>query len=81
MPLFLAIFALPMVALGDIQEGTGRANSWPIAALGPTYIVRPLLILLFMELAVNRSAIRPPPRPPWSQRLPPSMSPPSASSC
>ena len=51
MPLFLAIFALPMVALGDIQEGTGRASSWPFAALGPTYIVRPLLILLFMELA------------------------------
>lgn len=51
MPLFLAAFALPMVALGDIQEGTGRANSWAIAALGPTYIVRPLLILGFMVLA------------------------------
>jgi O-antigen/teichoic acid export membrane protein len=53
MPLFLAVFALPMIALGDIQEGMGRANSWPIAALGPTYIIRPLLILLFMELAAH----------------------------
>lgn len=53
MPLFLAIFALPMVALGDVQEGTGRANSWAIAALTPTYIIRPLLILLFMALAAK----------------------------
>ena len=51
MPLFLGIFALPMVALGDIQEGTGRANSWALAALGPTYIIRPTLILVFMGLA------------------------------
>jgi O-antigen/teichoic acid export membrane protein len=53
MPLFLGIFALPMVALGDVQEGTGRANSWPIAALTPTYIIRPLLILFFMAGAVK----------------------------
>ncbi|HWU62260.1 MAG TPA: lipopolysaccharide biosynthesis protein [Ensifer sp.] len=53
MPLFLAVFALPMVALGDVQEGMGRANSWPIAALLPTYIIRPLLILVFMGIAVK----------------------------
>jgi O-antigen/teichoic acid export membrane protein len=53
MPLFLGIFALPMVALGDVQEGTGRANSWPVAALTPTYIIRPLLILFFMAGAVK----------------------------
>ncbi|MET3615885.1 O-antigen/teichoic acid export membrane protein [Rhizobium aquaticum] len=52
-PLFLAIFALPMVALGDVQEGMGRANSWPLAALTPTYIIRPLLILFFMAGAVR----------------------------
>lgn len=52
-PLFLAIFALPMIALGDVQEGTGRANSWPIAALTPTYIIRPVLILAFMAAAVT----------------------------
>ncbi|MCD2179377.1 lipopolysaccharide biosynthesis protein [Rhizobium sp. C1] len=52
-PLFLAVFALPMVALGDVQEGTGRANSWPIAALTPTYIIRPLLILIFMAASVK----------------------------
>lgn len=53
MPLFLAAFALPMVALGDVHEGMGRANSWPFAALAPTYIVRPILILSFMALAMT----------------------------
>lgn len=53
MPLYLAAFALPMIALGDIQEGTGRANTWPLAALAPTYIIRPLLILVFMAGATR----------------------------
>lgn len=52
LPLFLGLFALPMIALGDVLDGTARANSWPVAALSPTYIVRPLLILLFMIAAV-----------------------------
>lgn len=47
-PLYLACFCLPMIALGDILEGTARANSWAINALTPTYIIRPLLILIFM---------------------------------
>jgi O-antigen/teichoic acid export membrane protein len=52
MPLFIALFILPMIALGDTMEGTARANSWAIVALSPTYIIRPLLILLFMLAAV-----------------------------
>ena len=51
-PLFIALFILPMIALGDTMEGTARANSWAIVALSPTYIVRPMLILLFMLGAV-----------------------------
>lgn len=51
-PLYLALFTLPMIALGDVMEGTARAHSWPIAAMSPTYILRPLLILAFMVLAV-----------------------------
>lgn len=51
-PLFIALFILPMIALGDTMEGTARANSWAVVALSPTYIVRPLLILLFMLGAV-----------------------------
>jgi O-antigen/teichoic acid export membrane protein len=52
MPLFIALFILPMIALGDTMEGTARANSWAVVALSPTYIVRPLLILFFMLGAV-----------------------------
>jgi hypothetical protein len=46
-PLFIGAFALPMIALGDVLDGTARANGWPVHALSPTYIVRPLLILAF----------------------------------
>lgn len=51
-PLFLAVFALPMIALGDVLDGTARANRWAVLGLSPTYIVRPTLILAFMLLAV-----------------------------
>ncbi|OLP42888.1 oligosaccharide flippase family protein [Rhizobium oryziradicis] len=47
-PLFLGLFALPMIALGDVLDGTARANSWAVVALSPTYIIRPLLILGLM---------------------------------
>ncbi|MGG7516871.1 oligosaccharide flippase family protein [Allorhizobium undicola] len=56
LPMFLGLFALPMIALGDVLDGTARANSWPVAALSPTYIIRPVLILLFMVMAVSWGA-------------------------
>jgi O-antigen/teichoic acid export membrane protein len=43
---------MPMIALGDILEGTSRANHWPVMALSPVYIVRPILIILFMLIAI-----------------------------
>ncbi|MBP1852076.1 O-antigen/teichoic acid export membrane protein [Rhizobium halophytocola] len=52
LPLFLALFALPMIALGDVLDGTARASGWPMIGLSPTYIIRPTLILVFMVLAV-----------------------------
>jgi O-antigen/teichoic acid export membrane protein len=52
-PLYLGLITLPMIALGDVMEGTARAHSWAIAAMSPTYIVRPLLILAFMLLATT----------------------------
>lgn len=51
-PLYLGIFTLPMIALGDVMDGTSRAHSWAVSALSPTYIIRPLLILGLMLLAV-----------------------------
>ncbi|NKL97776.1 MULTISPECIES: oligosaccharide flippase family protein [Rhizobium] len=51
-PIFIGLLAMPMIALGDILEGTSRANHWPVMALGPVYIVRPILIILFMLIAI-----------------------------
>lgn len=52
-PVFLALFILPMIALGDVLDGTARANSWAFTALSPTFIIRPVLILVFMLVAVQ----------------------------
>ena len=52
-PLFVGAFVLPMIALGDVLDGTARANGWPVHALSPTYIVRPLLILAFVACAIS----------------------------
>jgi len=51
-PLYLGIFSLPMIALGDVMDGTSRAHSWAVSAMSPTYIIRPVLILALMMLAV-----------------------------
>lgn len=56
LPLYVGLFCMPMIALGDVLEGTARAHSWAVVALSPTYIVRPLLILAFMVLAVSLDA-------------------------
>lgn len=55
-PVYLGIFCLPMIALGDVLDGTARAHSWAVVAMSPTYIVRPLLILLFLVGAVMLGA-------------------------
>lgn len=47
-PLVLACLCLPLYVLTDIQDGIARANNWTDLALGPPYLVRPILILLAM---------------------------------
>lgn len=51
-PVTLALFTMPMIALGDVLEGTARSNGWTIVALSPTYLIRPSLILVFMLAAL-----------------------------
>lgn len=51
-PFFLGMFCLPMLALSDVLQGLARAHSWAFSALVPTYIVRPVLILVSMAVAV-----------------------------
>lgn len=55
-PLYLGLFTLPMISLGDVMDGTARAHGWPISAMSPTFIIRPLLVLVFMVLAVTAGA-------------------------
>ncbi len=55
-PIFLGLLAMPMIALGDILEGTSRANHWPVMALSPVYIVRPILIITCMLIAIGLGA-------------------------
>ena len=50
-PFAIGLLALPMIALSDVLQGTSRANARIVAALTPTYVTRPLLILSFTGLA------------------------------
>lgn len=52
LPFYLGLACLPVIALSDVLEGIARANGWSGRALGPIYILRPLLILLLMAGAV-----------------------------
>ncbi len=52
-PLYLGAVTLPMLAIGEIQDGISRAFSWPDLSLWPTYIVRPIVILLVMWAALD----------------------------
>ncbi len=52
-PFTLGLICLPMIALSDILQGVARANSWAVAALSPAYLVRPVLILVFMAGAIG----------------------------
>ncbi len=52
-PIYLAAVCLPMLALQEVQDGIARAHNWPGAALIPTFIVRPILIMIVMILAIR----------------------------
>jgi O-antigen/teichoic acid export membrane protein len=47
-PFYLGLVCLPMIAMSEVAEGTARAHNWGNLALLPIYILRPLLIILFM---------------------------------
>lgn len=47
-PLALACLCLPLYVLTDIQDGVARAYNWTDLALGPPYLLRPILILAAM---------------------------------
>jgi O-antigen/teichoic acid export membrane protein len=51
-PFILGFICLPMIALSDLLQGLSRANAWAVFALSPTYLVRPVLILVLMAAAL-----------------------------
>lgn len=51
-PLMLAAACLPMLALGQVQDGVARGFNWINLALTPTYLLRPTLILATMAASL-----------------------------
>jgi O-antigen/teichoic acid export membrane protein len=51
-PFLLGVVLLPMIALGDYVGGLSRSQGWAMLSLLPVYIVRPLLILVFVIAAI-----------------------------
>ncbi|HEU4986989.1 MAG TPA: lipopolysaccharide biosynthesis protein [Rhizobiaceae bacterium] len=51
LPFYLGMICLPMISFSDVLQGVARANSWAVSALAPAYIIRPLLLLVFMLAA------------------------------
>lgn len=48
-PVLATAFAtLPVVALLFAQEGIAKAFDWPVVALGPTFVLRPVLVLVLV---------------------------------
>jgi O-antigen/teichoic acid export membrane protein len=47
----IALACVPMIAVGDVQDGIGRGRAWLIEGLVPPYILRPLLVLASMAVA------------------------------
>lgn len=52
-PLFVGAVCLPMLALGDVQEGVARSFNWIELALSPKFLIRPVLILMTMVAALG----------------------------
>ncbi|MEM9330502.1 MAG: polysaccharide biosynthesis C-terminal domain-containing protein [Pseudomonadota bacterium] len=52
MPLFLGILCLPAFSIEGINDSTGRPFNWLKIAFLPTFIIRPLAILVLMGLAI-----------------------------
>jgi O-antigen/teichoic acid export membrane protein len=51
-PFLVGMVCMPMIAMSDLLQGMSRANSWALLALAPTYIVRPMLVLIFMAIVL-----------------------------
>jgi O-antigen/teichoic acid export membrane protein len=51
-PFLFGVVLLPMIAMGDYVAGLSRSQGWALLSLLPVYIVRPVLILIFVVGAI-----------------------------
>jgi O-antigen/teichoic acid export membrane protein len=51
-PLMVILLALPFFAFGLVQDGIARSYDWPFLAMLPTYIWRPLAVLVLLLAVV-----------------------------
>jgi len=51
-PILLAALCLPVLAMTGVMDGIGRPFNWSLLSFLPTYIYRPVGILLIMALAL-----------------------------
>lgn len=51
LPATIALACVPIIALGDVQDGIGRGRAWLVEALVPPYVLRPLMVLFAMVVA------------------------------
>lgn len=56
-PMMVVLLALPFFAFGLVQDGIARSYDWPSLAMLPTYIWRPLAILVLL-VAVALAGLR-----------------------
>lgn len=53
LPLYLILICLPLFALTDFHDGVARSRNWVDLALGPPYLLRPLLLVVVMAAALG----------------------------
>ena len=65
-PFLLGLGCLPLFVLTEVQEGIARAYDWPVIALAPRFLVRPLLLLAIIA-GLYMAGIEPDAAPaPWA---------------
>lgn len=52
LPFFVALVCLPVLAIGDVQDGISRSFDLKGPALVPTFLLRPALVLAAMVVAI-----------------------------
>ena len=46
LPVWLSLFCIPLMAMGNVCDGIARAHGWINTALVPPYVLRPILLIL-----------------------------------